>query len=110
MPWLEVKTKQKILDFYQKEGIKIPAYRSQALKGKLQGLAIPWIWKKAMTETLKETDYFLASFTQLKAESDSKDAELFQFIIDHEKAIQSFARDELAGNVDESIHAVEALL
>lgn len=107
---LEIKTKQKIVAFYQKEGIKVPAYRSHALKGKLQGLAIPWLWKTAMQQTLKETEHFLSSFTKLKAESNSKDAELFQFIIDHEKAIQSFAREELAGNTDASIDDVNALL
>lgn len=107
---LEIKTKEKILTYYKRKGFRVPANRSHAVKGKVQGLAIPLLWKTAMKATLKETDYFLAAFTALKAEADPADAELFQYIIDHEEAIQAFARNELAGNKSESIDAVTALL
>ena len=108
---LEAQTKQRIINHYQDNGIRMPGTGWLAMKSSLLGLLFHLSpWKMLIKSFLEETDKYLVVFRRLEAEAAEADKALFQNVVDHELAIQSFAQLESQGRGDASIEAVTALL
>ncbi len=79
-------------------------------KGYLEGAALAVLpWRMAMKLLADGTAPFQERFLRLKSNADGADLEFFTYVYAHEKAIEAFARKELAGDQN-SLKAVQSLL
>ena len=98
------------LDHMQRSGQPVKAPTGWALKGYVEGAALGLMpWPLAMRLLRDGTQPFLACFGRLKAHAQGDDVRFFTAVYAHERAIEAYARAELAGKVD-SLKAVEGLL
>ena len=108
---LEVQTKERLLAHCRQTGYRIPFGISARIKGLLYCLPTPALpWKITIDATLKETDHFLTVFNRLLDSAAETDRPLFQYVVDHEIAIQRFAELESQSPPGDSLAAIEALL
>lgn len=85
--------------------------RAQAVRGMVGGTALPLLpWFAEMRLVLKATHHYLPIFERLRtAHANGPSAEVFEFIVEHERALASFATGELQGR-DSTMSAVTDLL
>lgn len=107
---LEEKTLARYLDHMQRTEQPVKKPRGWALKGHAEGAALGVMpWHLAMKLVAAATQPFLERFLRLKDHAHGDDLEFFAYVYAHEKAIEAFARKELAGD-STSMKAVESLL
>ncbi len=81
-----------------------------SIKGHVEGLAITLFpWKIAMKILAKETQSFTKVWKRLKTNSVPDEQEFFDYIYAHEKAIEAFAKLEIAES-ERSILGIKSLL
>lgn len=107
---LEEATLARYLDYMQRSRKTATEPRGWAWKGRAEGMALGLLpWPLAMRLVRDATGPFLERFHRLQAHARGEDRAFFTSVVAHEKAIESFARKELAGEPD-SLKAVEGLL
>lgn len=107
---LEDQTLARYLEYMQQTGQPVKEPTGWALKGRAEGAALALMpWRQAMKLVEKATGPFQERFLRLKKHAQGEDAEFFAYVYAHEKAIEAFARKELAGDPN-SLKAVESLL
>lgn len=95
MRQLETQTKNRILDYFQRNNLEVPSMSGVVLKGTILGMLFPLSpWKGIVDNTIKETDHYLVLFNRLEENAAEKDKELFQYIVAHEEGIKRFAQLE----------------
>ena len=110
MRQLETQTKNRILDYFQRENLAIPSLSGVVLKGTILGMLFPLSpWKGIIDNTIKETDHYLVLFNRLEENALEEDKELFKYIVAHEVAIKAFAVLEQK-NADNSLKPMTDLL
>ncbi len=78
--------------------------------GTLAGLVFALMpWRTAMKSLASGTAPFMAEFKSLLADASEEDRAFFQFVLDHEIAIEAFALKEAGGEAD-SEKPIKALL
>ncbi len=108
---LEIQTKDRVLEYFERNQIPIPGLRIPAIKGCILGLIFPiFPWRLVMKIILKETEMFLEIFRHLEAQASEQDKPFFTYLVDHEVAIRRFAELELDNNPDEALQAITCLL
>ncbi len=107
---LEEKTLARYLAHMQAGDQHVVEPRLWRLKGYLEGVALGLLpWRLAMKLLAEGTAPFQEKFLRLKTHAAGDDQDFFTYVYAHEKAIEAFARKELAKDQD-SLKAVEALL
>lgn len=107
---LEAQTLQRYLSHQRATGQPVRHPRAWALKGRAEGAVLGLMpWRLAMTLLRDGTQPFQATFLRLKQQAAEADRPFFAYVYAHEKAIEAFASQELAGEPD-SLKAVMALL
>lgn len=107
---LEEQTLQRYLDYMAQTGQTPSEPTLWALKGRAEGAflaAMPW--RMAMKLVRDATGPFQKRFLRLKEHAPPEEREFFAYVYAHEKALESFARKELAGEGD-SLKATQSLL
>lgn len=108
---LERQTKARVLAYYRRNRIRVPASSMMALKGRLLGLVFPLFpWRWVLKIILHETEGFLLLFQRLAEQADEQEKDFFQYLVDHEIAIRRFAELELQGRPDAALTAITDLL
>ncbi|MEE4249328.1 MAG: hypothetical protein V2I38_01960 [Alcanivoracaceae bacterium] len=107
---LEEQTLQRYLDYMAATGQSIVEPTGWALKGKAEGTALGLMpWWLAMRLVRDATQPFQKKFLRLKDHAEGEDKKFFAYVYAHEKAIEAFARKELAKESD-SLKAAKDLL
>ena len=107
---LEEKTLQRYLDHMEATGQKVVEPKIWELKGYAEGLALGLMpWRLAMKMVRDATGPFQVKFLRLKEHAKEEEREFFAYVYAHEKALEAFARKELAKDA-ESLKPVESLL
>lgn len=107
---LEEQTLQRYLDHMQETGQRVTEPRGWALKGMAEGAALGLMpWWLAMRLLRDGTQPFQEKFLRLKDHAEGADKAFFTYVYAHEKAIEAFARKEMAREAD-SLKAVHSLL
>ncbi|MCK5875935.1 MAG: hypothetical protein KAG82_14660 [Alcanivoracaceae bacterium] len=107
---LEEQTLQRYLDYMTATGQSIVEPTGWALKGKAEGAALGLMpWWLAMRLVRDATQPFQEKFLRLKDHAEGEDKKFFAYVYAHEKAIEAFARKELAKEGD-SLKAAKDLL
>ena len=87
-----------------------PLATGWALKGRAEGAALGLMpWRLAMKMVRDATQPFQEKFLRLKENAKEEDRKFFSYVYAHEKAIEAFAKKELAGEAD-SLKAARELL
>lgn len=108
---LEIQTKSRVLEYFERNQLPMPGLKIAAIKGSLLGLIFPiFPWRLVMKIILQETEMFLEVFHRLEAQASEQDKTLFKYLVDHEIAIRRFAELELQNKPDEALQAVTCLL
>ncbi|RZU47927.1 hypothetical protein EV700_0895 [Fluviicoccus keumensis] len=106
---LEEQTLQRYLDYMNQTGQRITEPRGWALKGMAEGAALAVMpWWLAMRLLRNGTQPFQEKFLRLKDHAEGADKPFFAYVYAHEKAIEAFAKRELAGD-ESSLKAVHDL-
>lgn len=107
---LEEKTLARYLDHMQGAAEPVKEPRGWALRGRAEGAALGLMpWRLAMKLLAEATRPFQERFLRLKEQAQGEDVAFFAYVYAHEKAIEAFARKELADDPS-SLQAVEELL
>ncbi|MEN8720140.1 MAG: hypothetical protein ABF296_07760 [Oceanococcaceae bacterium] len=107
---LEEKTLERYLAFMQETAQAVTEPKAWRLKGSLEGAALGLMpWRLSMKLLAEGTVPFQEKFLRLKQHAEGPHQEFFNYVYAHEKAIEAFARKELAKE-ENSLKAVEALL
>lgn len=107
---LEEKTLDRYLAYMQAAAQPVVEPRLWRLKGRLEGAVLGLLpWRLAMKLLAEGTQPFQERFLRLKTHAEGPDLEFFSYVYAHEKAIEAFARKELAEDQG-SLQAVESLL
>lgn len=107
---LEEKTLARYLDYMHRTAQPVREPTGWALKGHTEGAALGLMpWRLAMKLVANATGPFMERFLRLKEHAQGDDLEFFSYVYAHEKAIEAFARKELADDAT-SLKAVESLL
>ncbi|MFE8073336.1 hypothetical protein QQM79_19945 [Marinobacteraceae bacterium S3BR75-40.1] len=107
---LEKQTLDRYLHYMQATGQPVTEPTWWTLKGRAEGAALGLMpWRLAMKFVRDATGPFQKRFLRLKRNAEGDDRAFFDYIYAHEKALESFAQKELAGDRN-SLQAVETLL
>lgn len=107
---LEAHTLQRYLDYMASTGQTVVEPKGWAVKGRAEGAALAVMpWRLAMTLVRKATGPFQEKFLRLKTHAQKQEQDFFAYVYAHEKAIEAFAKKELARDPD-SLKGVESLL
>lgn len=107
---LEEKTLQRYLSYMQDTGQTIVEPRGWRLKGYAEGAVLGALpWRLSMKLVAKATLPFQERFLRLKQNAEADHQDFFSYVYAHEKAIEAFAKKELAREKN-SLAAVESLL
>ena len=108
---LEDHTLARYLSYMEDTDQPVTEPRGWALKGRVEGAALGAMpWRAAMKLLADGTQPFQERFLRLKQNATEEiDKQFFTYVYAHEKAIESFAQKEMAGEQD-SLKAVESLL
>ena len=107
---LEEHTMNRYLAYMQESGQAIVEPTGWALKGRAEGAALGLMpWRLAMKMVRDATQPFQEKFLRLKENAKEEDRKFFSYVYAHEKAIEAFAKKELAGEAD-SLKAARELL
>lgn len=107
---LEELTLNRYLEYMQKSGQTVVEPKGWALKGRAEGAALGMMpWRLAMKLVRDATGPFQEKFLRLKNNATEEDQKFFSYVYAHEKAIEAFAKKELAKEED-SLKAVKELL
>ncbi len=107
---LEEKTLARYLDYMQASNQTVVEPTGWRLKGQVEGAALGVMpWRLAMKLLADGTVPFQEKFLRLKTHAQAEHLEFFTYVYAHEKAIEAFAKKELA-KAQDSLKAVEALL
>jgi len=107
---LEVQTLERYLEYMQSTGKKVVEPVGWELKGKAEGAALGLMpWRLAMKLVKDATGPFQERFLRLKNNASEEDQAFFSYVYAHEKALEAFAKKELAKDTD-SLIAVRNLL
>ena len=107
---LEEKTLDRYLEYMRESGQTVVEPAGWALRGRAEGTALGLLpWRVAMKFVQDATVPFQKRFLRLKNNASEADQKFFSYIYAHEKAIEAFARKELAREQN-SLKAVEELL
>jgi hypothetical protein len=107
---LEAKTLAHYLAFMRSTRRPIAQPRGWALKGRAEGAALALMpWRLAMKLVADATGPFQETFRRLEQHAEGPEQGFFAYVLAHEKAIEAFARKELAHEPG-SLEAVESLL
>ena len=107
---LEEKTLARYLDYMASTGKTLVEPTGWALKGHAEGAALAVMpWRLAMKLIARATIPFQEKFLRLKDHAKDEELEFFAYVYAHEKAIEAFAKKELAKDGG-SLKAVESLL
>lgn len=108
---LETHTKQRLVDFLATQGACVKPPRLPRLTGWAVGTALALLpWTLAMRALERGTRSYLEVFERLARSASDPDAGFFAYVVAHEQAIAEFARRELAGRAESSLHPVTRLL
>lgn len=107
---LEDQTLSHYLAFMERTRQPVVEPRGWAWKGRAEGAALALMpWRLAMKLLADATVPFQEKFLRLKEHAEGPEREFFSYVYAHEKAIEAFARKELA-NDPESLEAANGLL
>lgn len=108
---LEEQTLDRYLAYMRDSGQPVTEPRGWAFRGRIEGTALGLMpWRTSMKLLGDGTQPFQEKFLRLKNTArDETDRNFFAYVYAHEKAIESFAQKELAGEPG-SLQAVESLL
>ncbi len=107
---LEDQTLARYLAYMERTEQRVVEPRGWATKGHAEGAALALMpWRMAMKLVADATVPFQEKFLRLAQHAEGEHEAFFAYVLAHEKAIESFARTELA-NQGGSLKAVEALL
>ncbi len=107
---LEEKTLDRYLAFMQATNQPVTEPKLWRAKGYAEGAALGAMpWRVAMKLLRDGTQPFQEKFLRLKTHADAEHQEFFTYVYAHEKAIEAFAKKELAKEQG-SLKAVESLL
>ena len=108
---LEEQTLQRYLSHMSDTGQPVTEPRGWSLKGRVEGAALGAMpWRASMKLLGDGTAPFQEKFLRLKNNAtENIDKQFFTYVYAHEKAIESFAHKEIAGD-ENSLKAVESLL
>ena len=107
---LEEQTLQHYLDYMARTGQTVIEPKGWAVKGRAEGAALAVMpWRLAMILVRNATGPFQEKFLRLKTHAQEEEREFFAYVYAHEKAIEAFAKKELAREKD-SLKAIESLL
>lgn len=107
---LEEQTLARYLDYMKRTNQKVVEPKVWLMKGHVEGAALGAMpWRLAMKLVRDATGPFQEKFLRLRDHANESEREFFAYVYDHEKALESFARKELAGE-PASLAAVEGLL
>ncbi|HAY09105.1 MAG TPA: hypothetical protein DCY18_04070 [Thauera sp.] len=107
---LEAQTLRRYLDYMESTHQQVIEPRGWATKGHVEGAVLGLMpWRVAMKLVADATVPFQKKFLRLKTHAEGSELAFFAYVYAHEKAIEAFARKELARDA-ESLHAVESLL
>lgn len=107
---LEEATLERYLRHMQATGQQVRQPRIWAAKGRVEGAALGAMpWGLAMKMLADGTQPFQEKFLRLKEHAPDEHKDFFGYVYAHEKAIEAFARKEMAAE-PESLKAVESLL
>ena len=106
---LERRTKEAVVPAVQRAGLSIDADPStladaESLAGAVSALS----WAELMASFEPVTTQFAAMYARI-GELDPSELETANLLVAHELALRDFARQELAGNTDNSLQAINAL-
>ena len=108
---LEVQTKERVLDYFQKYNFSTPRLHWHTYKGRIIGLIFPvFPWKIVLRIILSETKYFLDIFRRLEDQATELDKPFFSYLVEHELAIRRFAELELQNEPEKALLAINCLL
>lgn len=106
---LEEQTLQRYLDHMKETGQPVTEPRGWTLKGLAEGAALGLMpWWLAMRLLRNGTQPFQEKFLRLKDHAEGPDKSFFAYVYAHEKALEAFAKRELAGD-ESSLKAVHDL-
>lgn len=107
---LEEHTLNRYLAYMRESGQAIVEPTGWALKGRAEGAALGLMpWRLAMKMVRDATQPFQEKFLRLKENAKEEERTFFSYVYAHEKAIEAFAKKELAGEAD-SLKAARELL
>lgn len=107
---LEEKTLSRYLDHMARTGEPVVEPKGWALKGAAEGTALGLMpWRLAMKLLADGTVPFQEKFRRLERHAEGEARAFFAYVLAHEKAIEAFAKKELADEA-ESLAAVKGLL
>ncbi len=107
---LEELTLERYLAYMRASQQAVSEPRVWRLKGQVEGAALGAMpWRLAMKFLADGTVPFQEKFLRLKTHASDADRDFFAYVYAHEKAIEAFARKELAKQKG-SLKAVQALL
>lgn len=107
---LEEKTLDRYLAYMRASNQPVFEPRAWRLKGYVHGVALGLLpWRLSMKLLADGTVPFQETFLRLKKNSEDAHQEFFSYVYAHERAIEDFAKKELAKNQG-SLKAVESLL
>lgn len=107
---LEEQTLARYLEYMRESGQTVREPRGWALRGRAEGAALGLMpWPMAMKAVRNATGPFQERFLRLKRHASGADREFFAYVYAHEKAIEAFAKKELAKEED-SLRDVKDLL
>ncbi len=108
---LEHQTKGRVTNYFKHHNLAVPNLTLASLKGRVIGLIFPvFPWRWVMKILLSETAPYLTVFKRLQAGACAQDRAFFDYLVDHEMALQKFAQLELDGRQAEALEAITALL
>ncbi|MCU4377824.1 hypothetical protein [Acinetobacter haemolyticus] len=108
---LETQTLHKLQQFMIQNGHTAKIRAHIKLQAKASGIAMAKLpWKVAMHLLKQGTKPFMETFERMNQHTDAQTQTFLQYLLAHEQALAEFATQELMGNSESSLDAVEKLL
>ena len=108
---LETQTKLRYLEHLESVGQSLSYPSSASIGGRFFGMIFLLLpWSVAMKGLLSGTPPLIEVFQRLVDHAAEDEREFFEYVLAHERAIAEFAAPELAGQSDEALQPVQALL
>jgi hypothetical protein len=108
---LETQTKERLLEYCERNRLDTPSLSPLAFLGSLAGVTfLVTPWSTMLKQTATTTERYMKIYKRLADSADEADKALFEYVVAHEVAIQQFAVEELAGNHNKSLKPIDALL
>lgn len=108
---LETQTLHKLQQFLIQNGHTAKIRPHIKLQAKASGIAMAKLpWKVAMHLLKQGTKPFMETFERMNQHADAQTQTFLQYLLAHEQALAEFATQELKGNSESSLVAVEKLL